>query len=304
MTRRRDEITNTLRQRLFAAIHLGVLRPGDRLASVRATAAEVDADPRLILTAYRQLEREGLVELRPRSGIYVAMPAAAGAELSGDAAWFVGVFADALSRGIAAADVPETLRRSLLRVRLRACCIECNDDQITGLCHELQRDYGFETDRLDVAALGGRRLPPALAAADVLVTTSFHAEEVRAAAERVSKPSIAVALRPEFRSEMERLMKSTTVYFVASDIRFEAKLASIFALTTDSGAGAPRVMIVGRDRLETIPRNAPMYVTQQARLVLDRLPAEARIISAQRVFCDDSARELLSFVIGKNLAAS
>src|SRR5688572_30346161 len=71
MPARRDAIAGALRQRVVGGLHLGTLKAGDRLPSLRQLAAETGADPRVVLAAYRQLAREGLVGLRTRSGAYV-----------------------------------------------------------------------------------------------------------------------------------------------------------------------------------------------------------------------------------------
>lgn len=52
----------------------GLLRPGDRLPSVRQACATRAISPSTVFAAYHLLEAEGLVESRPRSGYYVARP--------------------------------------------------------------------------------------------------------------------------------------------------------------------------------------------------------------------------------------
>jgi hypothetical protein len=49
MPQRRAEIADRIRQRIVAGLHLGVMREGDRLPSVRALAMEIVADPRVVL---------------------------------------------------------------------------------------------------------------------------------------------------------------------------------------------------------------------------------------------------------------
>lgn len=173
MPHRRGTITEALRQRIVAGLHLGVFRQGDRLPSVRALAREFDADPRVVLAAYRQLEGEGLAEVRARSGIYVAHTAAGHSlpQLPQLAEWVVGVLVEALSRGVPAVDFPERVRRCLDTLRLRTACLECNTDQTTSLCEELRRDYGLETNGVDVTALAAEEAPYEVRRADLLVTT-------------------------------------------------------------------------------------------------------------------------------------
>jgi DNA-binding transcriptional regulator YhcF (GntR family) len=302
MPHRRDTITEGLRQRVVTGLHLGLFRQGDRLPSVRALALEFDADPRVVLAAYRQLEGEGLVEVRARSGIYVAHTAAGtGDSLPQVAEWAVGVLVEALSRGVPAVEFPERVRRCLETLRLRAACLECNTDQTTSLCEELRRDYGLESNAVDVAALAAEEVPYDVRRADLLVTTPFHVGEVKRLAERLGKPWIAVSYRADFLTETARLLEQGPVYFVAVDPRFADKLRLIFSSTPH--VGNLRTLIVGRDDLARIPEGEPTYVMPAARARLDGLSLLTRVIPAPRVFSAHSARELLSFVVRSNLAA-
>lgn len=302
MPQRREEIAGILRQRVVAGLHLGLLRPGTRLPSARTLAAEFEADPRVVLAAYRQLEADKLVELRPRSGVFVADTAAsAGETLPQTAEWVVEVLVQAIGRGVPAVDFPERVRRCLTTVRLRAACVECNQDQTVGLCHELARDYGLTTTAVDLASLDSAAPPRGVREADLLVTTSYHAREVQHVAERLGKPWIAVSHRPEFIAEATRLLAREPLYFVAMDPRFAEKLAEMFA--SAPGATNLRVLIVGRDDLSTIPADAPVYVMSAARAELDEPALQARVIPAPRVFSPETAGTLLSFIVSANIAA-
>jgi GntR family transcriptional regulator len=57
------------------ALRMGVLNVGDQLPSVREVVAAVAINPNTVLKAYRDLEREGLVEARAGQGTFVrALP--------------------------------------------------------------------------------------------------------------------------------------------------------------------------------------------------------------------------------------
>src|SRR5580692_332653 len=56
---------------LSALIERGVLRPGDRVPSLRETREQSGASLGTIMHAYARLEDLGLIEARPRSGYYV-----------------------------------------------------------------------------------------------------------------------------------------------------------------------------------------------------------------------------------------
>ncbi len=59
------------------AIAQGRLAPGERLPSVRGLAVTALVNPNTVAKAYRDLEREGTVETRRGSGVFVAARAAA-----------------------------------------------------------------------------------------------------------------------------------------------------------------------------------------------------------------------------------
>ncbi|OZM79370.1 GntR family transcriptional regulator [Pseudonocardia sp. MH-G8] len=53
------------------ALRLGTLRPGDRLPTAKAVVAQTAVNANTVLKAYRELERDGLVEPRPGLGTFV-----------------------------------------------------------------------------------------------------------------------------------------------------------------------------------------------------------------------------------------
>src|SRR6266581_5279295 len=58
-------------QQVKHALRLGMLRPGDQLPTVKEVVASVAINPNTVLKAYRDLERDGLVESRPGLGTFV-----------------------------------------------------------------------------------------------------------------------------------------------------------------------------------------------------------------------------------------
>jgi GntR family transcriptional regulator len=54
------------------ALRLGLLRPGDRLPTAKEVVAATAINPNTVLKAYRELEREGLVEARRGLGTFVS----------------------------------------------------------------------------------------------------------------------------------------------------------------------------------------------------------------------------------------
>ncbi|KOG62442.1 GntR family transcriptional regulator [Streptomyces antibioticus] len=58
-------------QQTKQALRLGLLRPGDRLPTAREVVEATAINPNTVLKAYRELEREGLVEARRGLGTFV-----------------------------------------------------------------------------------------------------------------------------------------------------------------------------------------------------------------------------------------
>ncbi len=187
---KRSVVADTLRERIVSAQRFGTLDPDGRLPSARVLAEELDVDPRVVMAAYRGLERDGLVERRPGSRSFFA--AGHGADRRGQRAaaaagkrgasrastttgersegsegsdprpveWLAGVLAQAIERDIPAPRFPERVGRATDTVRLRAVCVECNRDHLTWLCRELHDDYGIDATPLELDALREMLDPP------------------------------------------------------------------------------------------------------------------------------------------------
>lgn len=311
----RDTVTDALRDRIVNGLHVGRLKGGERLPGTRALAAEFGVNDRVVMAALRALAAEGFVVLRPRSGAYVGPlhPAGSGA-LPDLGAWLVTVLLQARARGLPPRELPEYARHCLETRRVRAACIECNADQLHLLCSELATDHGYETESVEVDEIAAAEPPSAVRRADVLITTLFHAAEVQAMAQRLGKPWIAVSLRPEVMESVAQRLHDGLVYYVATDPRFEGKLRRM--LGPLGPAENLRVLLVGRDDLAAIPPDAPTFVMSSARA---RLAAHdgassangnssggdwpGRPIQLPRSLSDDTARELLTFLVRANMAA-
>jgi GntR family transcriptional regulator len=92
----------------------GVLRPGDRLPSVRQLAKELAVNPNTILHVYEKLTAEGLLERRQGDGTFVS---------------------DNLPRGQAKAQ-QELLGEELDRIARRALDLDLTSDELHELLNE------------------------------------------------------------------------------------------------------------------------------------------------------------------------
>jgi GntR family transcriptional regulator len=61
-----------LMEQVKHAVETGALRPGDRLPTIRALAQELVMNSNTVVRAYRELEHEGIVELRHGLGAFIS----------------------------------------------------------------------------------------------------------------------------------------------------------------------------------------------------------------------------------------
>ncbi len=301
--RKRDDVTETLRQRVASGIHFGTLAINTRLPSARRLARELLADPRVIINAYRRLEREGLVKRRKGArGFFVAGLPSLSEQSGASAEWMVEILERALRQGVCAPQLAEHMRRSLETVRLNAACIECNVDQLEWMCGELHEDYGIGSTPMEVSSLRGSESRAALERADLIVTTTAHANDVQRAAREVDRPCVIVTLRREIVNEVQRNLAVGPVYFICADARYAAKLKRLYA--NAPGAENLRTIVLGRHDPASIPAEAPVWVLRTARARLGAMPANVHALPTLRLFSVETTRALLSFVLRANATAA
>jgi len=68
-------------ERLKHSIATGAIRAGEQLPSVRKMAEDLVINPNTVVRAYRDLESDGIVELRHGSGVFVRESVSARADL-------------------------------------------------------------------------------------------------------------------------------------------------------------------------------------------------------------------------------
>jgi GntR family transcriptional regulator len=108
-------------QQVRQALRMGVLDVGDKLPTVREVVAATAVNPNTVLKAYRDLERDGLVEPRAGHGTFVVgrpsgPPPGTHSRLARSLAQWV--------RGAREAGLDDESIESLLRVTLRATAEE------------------------------------------------------------------------------------------------------------------------------------------------------------------------------------
>jgi DNA-binding transcriptional regulator YhcF (GntR family) len=308
-------LSEKLRDRILSALHLGLLQPGDRLPSIRALWREMGVDHRVVAQAYRTLEDEGLVEIRGRSGVYLAPQDQLGGEVLAETArWMAGVLVEGWKRRMTLAEIPELIRRCTATVRLRCAVVESNIDQMTAYSAELEEQFGVEAVPVYISPIPLPRpdrsvefheVENAIRKTDLVVTTSYHSRLVRKAAENVAVPAVTLTVNSEVVETVQRRIRSGGVTLVCVDPEFGNRLRTMYA-DGDDGSGEIRIRLVDDPgSLEDLGPQEPVILTRAAR---ERLGPAAdlptRLLPHSPTFSSHTARELLQAMIRLNLAAA
>jgi DNA-binding transcriptional regulator YhcF (GntR family) len=241
----------------MTSLHLGRLRPGDRVASVRRLADITGLNRKTVHRAYAALAKEGFLDVRPGAGTYVA--AAVDSHRTPDALLHAINICrgEALSLGLSTSAFADFVHGALNGglQGLPLVVTECNHEQIEMIGRDVRAGLGADARPVlleDLVANPAR----ALAGAWGVVTTDCHRAQVESAARTVGAPVYRVALDAEFPQAIIRWARSRDVVLAIGDERF----ARVFLrFLGQLGAGPDvleRVRIVVPSRLRATLRSA------------------------------------------------
>lgn len=307
-----QSLTDRLRDRIVSALHTGHLQAGDRLASIRRVAAETREDPRAVARAYRALEAEGLVEVRERSGIYAASQTHVGGGLLEETAqWAARVMVDAWKRGMAFHQVPEFFRRCVAVRPARCAFVEASEDVLTSFTHDLREQLGMDTEPVSldslpsiVAPTGSKpgAIPPALRAADLVVTTAFHAREVAVLAGALGTPMIAATVNPDMVAAVERQLRRGGLTVICVDPRFGRRIRTQYHQFVTEGNPIRVIHVEDAPAIAALDPTEPVLLTRAARERLGRVDLTP-VFPHSPTISANSVLEIAHFLIRFNLEA-
>lgn len=303
-----ERLAAMLRERVLGGIHMGYVEAGTRLPSYREVAEETGVeDLRAVARAYAVLQGEGLVEVRGRSGVFVAVQERVGdGVLAETARWAARVVREAWLRRVAVPELPELLRAFTCARPVRCVFVESTVDQTETFCAELRRDFGFHAvpvhaDRLVPVMEGGhnvRPLPEELRAADLLATTAFHAAELAPLADELGIRLVVVRLNRVFTQAVRRQLEESELVVLCVDPRFVERVRLV--------AGAPyadRIRGVLAMDTETVARldaRRPVLVSEAARAQLAGMELP-RSFTDEPMISAGSADDLAEALVTLNL---
>ncbi len=298
---RKSFIVAALRKRIQRGLQTRALNPGDRLPSTRDIGVEFGVDPRMVLAAYTALADEGLVELRPRSGVFVAtVIALPGEKRMPTARMLTDTMVGAVVRGFSLRDYTNALHQASFGRKVRFAVVAGTLDQAEGLCRELLADYGIECFPILPDQLTKMTLPAAVERAHVLLTTQNFGAQVEELGRKLGKQVIVASVRPSIMTEEWRtLLRAGRIYVVVVDTNFFALVQGYLAAAVNTDN--LKMLVAGKDDLSIIPPNAPTYVTQAARRRLGKTHLPGRLIEPVRVFAEDCVRSIVEIIVAANL---
>jgi DNA-binding transcriptional regulator YhcF (GntR family) len=292
----RAEVVHYLRDHIVGAMHIGQLHPGDRLPSIRETAEQLGKNGRTVKAAYEVLQQEGIVEIRERSGVYVATQDGLGTDVSEETSrWMSEFLAEAWKRRIRIPALAEEVHRFTRRRAIRCGLVETLEDGIVALRYELQNDWGFEVQVIE---------PDKVAEAttvDLFAATSFFAPGIHAVVEQLAKPLIVLTINTWLQTAINEAISSRQLTVVAADARFGDRVRAAYA--PDAPEKIRLVVASDREAIARIDPDVPILLTRAARQVLGHAPAPM-IYPHSPTLSHETARALSKLVVRMNIGPS
>ena len=66
----KESIFEQIKKQILRFIELGVLKPNDKLPSVRSLASDLGINPNTVARAYAELEKEGIIYTLNKKGVF------------------------------------------------------------------------------------------------------------------------------------------------------------------------------------------------------------------------------------------
>ncbi|HEX8429865.1 MAG TPA: PAS domain-containing protein [Longimicrobium sp.] len=292
-----------LRDWIASGLHLGHLRPGSRLPSIRVVVETSGAEHRAVAGVYRALASEGLVEVRSRQGAFVAAPVAPETPVLGETAeWLAGVLEGAGALRIRIPQVADLVRRWTTSAQVKCACLESVEDERAALVGEMAGQWGM--DAFPVSPGGARvgegaySIPEALHGAHMIVTTSFHASEAQAAGRVLGIPVLVLCAGTEMVQAAEERLASGALTAVVHDPAYAARLSFL--------RGSDRLRVVMADDaagLASIPQSESVLLTLAARQRLGDA-APRMLVPLSSFVARTPARTIASLLIHHNVTGA
>lgn len=294
----RSELIRYLRDHIVGGMHVGQLRAGDRLPSIRELAEQFGRNTRTVKLAYSALESEGLVEVRARSGVFVAThqilkgKTSEGRTSDEVARWMIAVVVEAWKRRVAVPKLPQFVSRLTNSRPVRCGLVEILEDGLVALEHELETEWGFNVRAVAPNAVAKTR------DVDFFAATNFYAPSIHDVVDRLGKPLVALTIHPGLQQAIRDQIRHGMLTVVAVDRRFADRIRIVYS--TDHPERVRFVQAGDREALASLDPSEPVLLTRAASRILGRIGLPM-IFPHSPTLSAETAEALASILVRKNV---
>lgn len=199
-------IYQQLKEQIKYFLLSGLLQPGTRVPPPKDLALYLQINRNTVIAAYKELEKEGLLVTRHGQGTYVSeeLPPLPDEERKQA---LIALVQEALGRAVQLGFTAEDLftvvfNQTVLgidspgKMEFRALLVECNLPDLQHFQQELEKELEIRVDGCLLSELPEKVQEEFVTSADLVVTTFFHVEDVKAILEPLGKEVIAVMAAP------------------------------------------------------------------------------------------------------------
>ncbi len=217
-------IYQQLKEQIKYFLLSGELQPGTKLPPPKDLAGYLRINKNTVIVAYKELEKEGVIVTKHGQGTYVAenLPPDPGLERKQA---LLGVAREALAKardlGFGAEELfTVVFSQTVLGLgtgrATRVLFVECNWPDVNFYVGEITRETEAQVEGCLLGDLEARMDDKAAPEVDLVVTTFFHVEDVKAICEPLDKKVIAIMVAPEMAILMQigQMAPGTRVGFV------------------------------------------------------------------------------------------
>jgi DNA-binding transcriptional regulator YhcF (GntR family) len=293
------------REQLITALHMGKLRAGDRLPSVRQVSQRGGINLKTAFSIYQRLREEGYIELRVGSGAYVAD--VDGADL--DQAYCLSIF-QLIKSNLSAAShlkldpsqyfklVESFVEKSRL-ASTQVTVVECSEEQVNLFAYEIRRRLNARVFPILLDQLGrpDRRAAKMLARTDYFATTDYHFKQVKEMAARYDKKILQLRLNAAFLPELIAAARRGRVLMVVSNTSFFPAFRQNLTNLGISAAILDRITAVDGGNLaevrEALSRTRSIYLSPICdQRIRNLIPAGVKELKLDSMLSSDSIEAL------------
>jgi DNA-binding transcriptional regulator YhcF (GntR family) len=292
------KLTHDLRERIVGMLHVGRIHGGDRLPSIRELAAQYARNPRTVRGAIEVLTQEGLVEIRGRSGVFVARQEVLAGDLPEETVgWLTSVISEGWKRRLDPRAVLGLLRRSTQSVPIRCGLVEVVEDAIVAIRYELEHEFGFEVRVISPRAIAAGAED--FADVDFFVATSFLAPSIHGAISAMHRQLVVLTAHAGLQRALRDRLAQGTLTVVAVDADFGERIRVPYRAD-----GEVRVVLASdRKAIAALDPADPVLLTRAAHAALGDVYLRLLFPHSPTISLE-AAQMLARMLVLRNLAAA